>query len=414
MRTGHTAVSTAVVLVACFAAPASAQDAGGRDYTQWRGPNRDGAVASFTRPRSWPEKLTLKWKVDVGAGYATPIVAGNRVYSFSRRDGDEVMMALDADAGKTVWQTGYPAPYKMNPATKSHGQGPKSTPLLYEGKLYTLGIGGVVTCFNAASGEVVWQKPAPPVDPLYGTAMSPVADRGRVIFHVGGHNQGALTAFDAKTGDVAWSWSGDGPAYGSPIIVERDGTRQVVTLTQQNIVVLDADSGQLLFQHPWGNRFSNNSITPVVYRDMIIVSGYELGTLALRLVRRNEKWEADTLWHTQDVSMYMSNPVVVGDTLYGLSQKAKGQFFALDVKTGKVSWRGQPREADNTAIAKAGDLLFLLNDDAELLVAASNPAGIEPLRRYTVADSATWAQPAISGNRVFVKDVSALALWTFN
>jgi len=112
--------------------------------------------------------------------------------------------------------------------------------------------------------------------------------------------------------------------------------------------------------------------------------------------------------------MYVSNPVVVGDTLFGLSHRASGQFFALDAKTGTTLWLGPPRQATNTAVVKAGDLLFLLNDDGELIVARSSRTRFEPIKRYTVADSATWAQPTISGNRVFVKDVSSLTLWTVN
>jgi outer membrane protein assembly factor BamB len=385
-----------------------------RDYTQWRGQNRDGSAASFQPPKTWPEKLSLKWKVDVGAGYSTPVLVGNRVYMHTRRGESEVMMALDSETGKTVWETGYPAPYKMNPATKNHGQGPKSTPLFVNGRLYSLGISGIVSAFNAADGKLLWQKPGPAVDPLYGTAMSPVFDRGLVIFHVGGHNDGALTAFDAATGDVKWSWKGDGPGYASPIVVELDGVRQVVTITQRNIVGVDAASGQLLWQKPWVSRSTNNSITPIFYDRTIIVTGHDLGTARLRPARKDGTWNVETVWETQDVGMFMSNPVLVGDTLYGLSHKASGQFFALDAKSGKVLWLGEPREATNTAIVKAGDLLFLLNDDAELIVAFGNPAGLEPLRRYTVADSSTWAQPTVSGNRVFIKDVSNLTLWTIN
>jgi outer membrane protein assembly factor BamB len=112
--------------------------------------------------------------------------------------------------------------------------------------------------------------------------------------------------------------------------------------------------------------------------------------------------------------MYVSNPVVVADTLFGLSHRARGQFFALDAKAGTVLWLGPPREAENTALVKAGDLLFLLNDDAELIVAKASRSRFEPIARYTVADSATWAQPTISGNRIFVKDVTSLSLWTFD
>ena len=409
-RLAATAASI-VALTSGFAVTTRAQS-NPRDYPQWRGASRDGSASGFQAPTMWPQALSLKWKVEIGEGYATPIVVGNRVYTHSRQGANEVMWALDADTGKTVWQTPYPAPYKMNPATKNHGQGPKSTPLFVDGRLFTLGIGGIVSAFNAADGKLLWQKPGPTVDPLYGTAMSPVFDRGNVIFHVGGQDNGALTAFDAATGNVKWAWTGDGPAYASPIVVELGGTRQVVTISQRNIVGVDASTGQLLWQKPWVSRSTNNSITPILYDGTLLVTGHDLGTARIRPVRNGAAWTVETLWETQDVGMFMSNPVLLGDTLYGLSHKASGQFFALDARSGKVLWLGEPRQATNTAVVKAGNLLFLLNDDAELIVAGASPTGIEPVRRYTVADSATWAQPTISGNRVFIKDVAHLALWT--
>jgi outer membrane protein assembly factor BamB len=395
------------------AVPAAAQ-LSSPDYPQWRGQNRDGSASAFAAPKSWPQKLTLKWKVDVGAGYATPLVVGNRVYTLARQNGDEVMMALDAVTGKPIWQTRYAAPYKMNPATASHGEGPKSTPLYYGGKLYTLGISGIASAFEASNGKLLWQKPAPPVDPLFGTAMSPAADRDVVVFHVGGHSRGALTAFDVNTGAAKWAWTGDGPAYASPMIVEIGGTRQVVAVTQQKVVGVDLASGQLLWERPLVSPHATNAVTPIINADTVIVTTQDAGVTAFKPTKRNSQWSTDTVWETREVGMKLSNPVLLGDTLYGLSHKHSGQLFALDARTGKVLWLGKEREASNIAFVVAGDLLFLLNDDAELTVAKSSRTGFEPLHRYTVADSATWAQPAISGNRIFVKDVSTLALWMLN
>jgi outer membrane protein assembly factor BamB len=382
------------------------------DWPQWRGPNRDGAVVSFTEPRSWLEQLTRKWRIDVGLGYATPIVIGNRVYMYTRQGDNEVLRALDAETGAPVWQTRYPAPFTMNPAAASHEKGPKSTPAFANGKLFTLGMSGIVTAFDASNGKQLWQKGAPPVGPAYGTAMSPLVDRGLVIVHVGGHNQGALTAFTADTGEVKWSWKGDGPAYGSPIVTEVDGTRQVITLTQENLVGVSAATGELLWRRPFTTSYSQNAITPLLYGQTVIVSGLEKGVTAFRITKRNGQWVTENVWENPAVSMYMSNAVIVRDTLFGLSHTKSGQFFCLDAKTGKTLWTTRGREATNAAIVRAGDLLFVLKDDAELIVARGSTAGFEPVRRYSVAESATWAQPVISGNRLFVKDVSTLALWT--
>lgn len=380
-----------------------------QNYPQWRGRERDGAASGFSEPKSWPKNLTRRWKVPVGEGYATPIVVGKTVYSFTRRGGDEVMMALNATTGKTVWQTSYSAPYTPGSPAAAHGAGPKATPLFYNGKLYTLGISGIVSAFDAATGKLVWQKSAPPEQPFFGTAVSPLGDKGLVIVHPG--NYGPLTAFDANTGDVKWTAKGDG-TFASPIIVELGGTRQVVSMTQQNVVGVSVADGALLWQYPWVSSMTPSAITPILYGETIIVSGQAMGVMALKPTSRDGKWVADVAWETKDVSMFLSNPVLVGDTLFGLSERARGQFFALDAKNGKVLWLGQPREAANTSVVKAGALLFLLNDDAELIVARSSRKGFEPLKRYTVADSATWAQPSISGNRVFIKDVLSLALWT--
>src|ERR1700687_3940629 len=214
------------------------------DWPQWRGPDRDGATASFVEPKTWPARLNRKWKVEVGLGYASPLVVANRIYMFSRQGENEVMSALDADSGKVLWRTAYPAPFTMNPAAAPHGAGPKSTPAFANGKLYSIGMTGIVTAFDAAEGRQLWQKPASRVATLYTThSFSPVVDRGLVIFHVGGHNQGALTAFDADTGEEKWRWSGDGPGYGSPIVAELDGIRQIVTITQGKIVSVDPATG---------------------------------------------------------------------------------------------------------------------------------------------------------------------------
>jgi outer membrane protein assembly factor BamB len=398
---------------ACLALAASlaAQGRPG-DWPQWRGPGRDGVVASFTPPAAWPDRLTHKWKVDVGLGYATPIVVGDRVYMFSRQGDDEVLAALEAASGSRIWTFKYAAPFTISPAAARHEKGPKSTPTFADGRLFLLGMTGIVTAVDAATGKQLWQKPEVQAQPLYHTGMSPLVDRGLMIVHVGGHNQGSLTAYDVKSGAVKWHWDGDGPGYGSPMAVDVAGTRQIVTLTQENVVGVAAATGELLWKRPLTTPYSQNAITPILYNDMVIVSGLDNAVTAFRIAKKDAGWTTENVWQNTQVSMYMANGVILNDTLVSLSHKNSGQFFALDAKTGKTIWTSAPRQAQNAAIARAGDLLFVLKDDAELVVARSGARGLEPIRSYTVADSATWSAPAISGDRIFVKDVSSLALWT--
>ena len=404
----------ALRLALCAALAAATAAAQGRpgDWPQWRGPARDGVVGAFSPPAAWPEKLTRRWKVDVGLGYATPIVVADRVYMFSRQGDNEVLAALDAGSGKEVWSFKYAAPFTISPAAARHEKGPKSTPTFADGRLFILGMSGIVTAVDAATGKQLWQKAATNPQPLYHTGMSPLVDRGLAIVHVGGHNQGALTAFDTRTGMVRWRWDGDGPAYGSPMAVDVDGTRQIVTLTQENIVGVSAATGELLWKRPFSTPFTQNAITPILYNQTVIASGLDQGVSAFRIVKKGAAWATENVWENAQVSLYMANGVIVNDTLVSLSHKNSGQFFALDAKTGRTLWTSAPRQAQNAAIVRAGDILLILKDDGDLVVARSGSKGLEPIRTYTVADSATWAAPAISGERIFVKDVSSLALWT--
>ncbi len=388
-----------------------------QDWNQWRGAGRDGAVNGFVAPKNLPEQLKLKWKIDVGVGHASPVVFAKRVFLHSRQGEQEVVAAFDLDTGKPLWKDRYPVNYTMNPAAIPHGKGPKSTPVIADGQLYTLGINGVLSCYDAAAGKLKWRKEFSKefktTSPDFGVAMSPLVDRGLVIAHVGGLDSGALTAFDAATGAVKWQWKGDGPAYASPIVVELGGVRQVITQSQVNIIGVAESSGELLWKIPFTTEYLQNIVTPVLYKDTLIFSGIDKSTFAVRLAKRDGKWTPETLWENKEVPMYMNSPVLVGDYLYGMSHKKKGQYFCLDARTGKTLWASEGREGDNAAIVSAGATLFFLDDGAELTVASANDKKYEVLKKYTVATSPTWAHPAFVGKQVLIKDQNSLALWSF-
>ena len=149
----HRALIVIAIVVGLSAANLAQQTAA--DVTQWRGANRDGVVTGFTAPATWPAQLTQRWKIDIGTGYATPLVVGNRVYLFSRQADDEVMSAIDAASGKVLWRTAYAAPFTMNSAAVPHGKGPKSTPVIFNGRLFAIGMTGVVTAYDAGVGQAV-------------------------------------------------------------------------------------------------------------------------------------------------------------------------------------------------------------------------------------------------------------------
>ena len=392
---------------------AGAGTAAAQDWTQWRGADRDGSVANFVAPKAWPDQLKSKWKVQVGIGHASPLVVGKTVYLHSRQGESEVVAAYDIETGKVAWKDTYLVDYTMNMAATGHGKGPKSTPVFSGGRLYTLGITGVLSCYDTAKGKLAWRKEFAQrfgeKAPDFGTAMSPMVDNGLVIVHAGGNNKGGLVALDAATGTEKWAWTGDGPGYASPIAVEIAGKRQIITQSRNNIVGIWADNGGLLWKIPFDTGYVQNIVTPIQYRDLLIFSGINKGVFAVR-VGWNNKWVTETVWHNKEVGMYMNSPVLSGNLLFGMSHKNKGQFFCLDAATGKTLWTGDPRQGENAAMLIAGDTIFSLTNDAELIVTSAATKGGSVVKKYKVADSPTWAHPAISGKRILIKDQTSLAL----
>lgn len=386
-----------------------------QDWSQWRGPSRDGLAAGVQQRTSWPASLTTAWKVTVGEGHASPVVAVGRVFVFARRGEDEVLECLDLSTGKSLWKQSQPVPYTMNPAAAAHGKGPKSTPVVAGGRVFTLGIAGTLSAFDAASGRVLWRKDFKQTfkatSPTFGTAMSPIVDGGLLIAHVGGHDDGSLSAFDVATGVERWSWKADGPGYASPLVATLAGTRQVVTQTQGHVVGLSVDKGELLWKIPFTTAYVQNAVTPVISGDVVVYSGLDKGVSAVRIVKRGAAFGVEPVWSNDLVSNYMATPVLEAGVLYGLSHKKKGQLYALDAATGRTFWLSEGRLGDNAALVSAGKSLLALTTDSVLIVAKQDKQAYSVVRTYPVADTPTWAHPALAREGILVKDRESLALW---
>ncbi len=376
-----------------------------QDWPQWRGPDRTGTT-SWAAPDVWPEALETRWQVSVGLGHSSPAVVGKLIYQFARRGERELIRALQLGDGKTLWESSYEAPYRMNPAATGHGPGPKSSPLVTAGKVYTLGIHGIVSCHDAASGQRVWQTNTD-ASPIYGHAMSPLLADDKLIVHVGSSGKGALSALDPQTGRPIWRYEGDGPGYASPILVELDGVRQIVTQTDAHIVGVSLDTGKLLWRTAFKTPYDQNVVTPILHGSRLIFSGLEARTFAISLSANEPK----EVWSNR-LTFYMSTPVLVGDELIGFSDKKSGHFVVLDATTGETKWAGSPRQGDNAALVVAGEWLLTLTDRAELSVRLPSDSGLVPVRSYSVADSPTWAHPVPTSEGILVKDEESLTLWS--
>lgn len=403
---------TRTIGLACFflAGTAFAQD-----WPQWRGPNRDNKVAGFTEPKVWPKELTKKWKVDVGVGESSPVLVGDRVYTFGRQDGDEVTRCLNAADGKEIWKAKYAAAFA--PRGDGGYPGPRSTPAVGGGKICTLGVNGLLICRDGASGKELWRQDKG--FPQFHTSTSPIIADG--ICYV---LAGSLCAIDLNTGKFHWTAASVKAGYGSPVFMTVDGVKQIVTPCADAIVGVDAKTGKVLWDVKIGTAWQNNYSTPVVDGDMVYYSitpagkfgkgpkgDVATGLIALKIGKKADSFTATQVWKAAPADRYHT-PVLAEGRLFGVSNTNKG-FFCLDPKTGSELWKDSTPRGQAGSIINAGSILLSVNADKYLVAMRPSSKKYEEVAKYRVSDAETWCVPIIAGNRVFVKDkAGALTLWT--
>lgn len=343
------------------------------DWPQWRGANRDAKVTGFEAPATWPRSLTEKWKVKIGDGVATPSLVGDRLYVFSREGNDEVIRCLDAKTGKEIWSD----KYESGPATgaASGFPGPRCSPTVADGKVVTLGVRGVLSCYDAASGKKLWRKDDTKGWPSFYTSSSPVIVNGMCIAQLGsggggmgggrrpgggrppagnpppsaltqppggrqtgggggGSGTGAIVAFDLNSGEQKWKCDADGTAYASPELLTVDGKKMLVAQTAGSVVGVDLADGKQLWKVPFRTRY--NAATPVVDHQTIIFSGSGGGTHAIQVEKSGDGYAAKNLWDARSPSVQYNTPIVKNGHVFGLSDD--DMIFCLDAKTGKSVW----------------------------------------------------------------------------
>jgi outer membrane protein assembly factor BamB len=390
---------------------AGASDLFAQDWPQWRGPNRDGKVTGFSAPQTWPTNLTQTWQVPVGKGDSTPALVGDKLYTFGRQDADEVVLCLDAASGKTLWESKYPADYVVTGPPARH-PGPRSSPVVADGKVCALGVGGIFSCLDAASGKVLWRKQS--TNDFLGigykvdTAMSPIVVDGRCVVAVGGPTNGAFFAFDLASGEPKWKWDGNGPAFASPAVMTVQGTKQIVTLTAKYLVGLSLSDGKLLWQVPFEAAQGNNT-TPIIDGQTVIYTGQGKGMFAVKIAAQASAFTATPLWTNASVGARFTTPVLKDNLLFGYN----GSFFCANAQTGATLWTDSTKRGQSAAMLDAGSVILALTGNSELAAFKPSDKEYTELARIKIASTETWAHPVVAGKRVFVRDLDSVALWTF-
>jgi len=381
-----------------------------QDWPQWRGPNRDGKVSGFTAPQTWPKELKLRWKTPVGTGDATPALVGDKLYVFARQGVEEVTTCLEVDRGEEQWTSKYAA--QAVTGAPSRHPGPRSSPAVADGKIVTLGVGGVLSCLDAASSKLLWRKDEfPKVVPEFFTAMSPIIVDGMCIAHLGGKDNGAIIAFDLATGSEKWRWAGEGPAYSSPALVTVEGTKQIVAMTEKSVVGVAASDGKLLWQIPFApTGMAQNAATPIVDGQTVIYTGQGRGTKAVKIEKQGDGFVTKELWSNPDLAPQFNTPVLKNGLLFAISNR--GNFYCLNAQTGQTAWTDTNPLSGFGTIVDVGSVLLALPEKAGLIVLKPDGKQYSEITRYKVADTPTYAHPVVAGNRVFVRDQDSVTLWT--
>ena len=384
-----------------------------QDFPQWRGVNRDGNVAGLKAPHTWPKEFKQEWKITVGLGDAGPVLAGNKLYSFSRQGTDEIVLCLDAFSGKELWQDKYPAVVVTGPSASAH-QGPRSTPAVADGKIVTLGVGGVLSCLNAYDGKLLWRKEnTSNLFPAFYTAMSPIILDGICVAYLGGKDNGSIIAHDLATGQEKWKWTGDGPTYSSPVIMTLDGKKQLVVYTEKSLIGISVADGKQLWKSetPPQNRFYN-AATPVIDGQTIICTGQGSGTKAIKIERQGTEFVTKELWNNPDLGTKYNTPVIKDGFLYGLSNGRK--FYCLDMEKGQTMWTDTTMNSDFGSILNCGSIMLSLPSNSNLIVFKPNEKAYNELTRIKISDKPIFSTPVVSGDKIFIKDAETLTLYKIN
>lgn len=412
------------------------------DWPQYRGPQCDGVWRETGIVAQLPSSPTYRWRTPIGGGFAGPAVAGGRVYvcdrvvqqgeavpenKWNRTDpvqGKERVHALDAVSGRILWTHEYPCRY-----TISYPAGPRATPTVHDGKVYTLGAMGDLRCLDAVTGRLIWSKNyvhdfGTKMNP-WGMAAAPLVDGRKLIVLPGGADHAGVMALDLQTGKEIWrALDSADPGYAAPIVIRCGGTRQLIVWCPVGLFGLDPETGRVFWQESCDVKMGHSIASPVFDPGsrLLFVTSFFNGPLMVRIDAESPR--ATVAWRgqsnselpgrTEGLHGLMSTPVILGEHLYGVC--SYGQFRCLEAGTGKRIWEtleptGEARWS-TAFLVRHADRFFLFNEQGELILARLSPQGYQEQGRMKIIEPTmnagrrlvVWSYPAFADRSVFVRN----------
>jgi outer membrane protein assembly factor BamB len=325
----------------------------------------------------------------------------------------ESVSAFDAKTGELAWKS-VPIERAKFADPFGFGSGPRGTPAVADGKLYALGITGILSCVDTATGKLLWEvdtlKQYQASNLFFGTSCSPLVVDDLVVVSVGGKGA-SIVAFDRKNGKERWKALDDAASYASPIVVGKGKTRQVVFLTSKRLVALYPLDGKLLWEYPLVDKLQESSTTPVVAGDILFASSVTFGGVALKNSAGDAGPTVKQLWVNPAYNCYFSTPVAVGQQLYlvtGSLLAKKATLRCVETATGKELWKRENVGKYHASLLRTGDnKLLMLEEAGELVLVQPDPKEYRELARGKICGT-TWAHPALADGRLYVRDKNDL------
>jgi hypothetical protein len=386
-------------------------------WTQWRGPARDGIAAGA----KWPETLgadSLKksWRVNLGPGYSGPLVSSNAVFVTETKNRKwEIVTALDRATGRTLWTNQWEGAMTVPFFAKANGDWIRATPALDGGRLYVAGMCDVLVCLDAASGKEIWRvdfvKEYKAPMPDFGFVSSPLVDETAVYVQAGG----AVAKLDKLTGKTLWRAMSDGggmmgSAFSSPTFGNIAGKNQLLVQSRETLAGLDPVDGKVLWKQDVKAFRGMNILTPLPYGDGVFTSTYGGKTILYSISKSGDAFAVREKW-VEKAQGYMSTPVVIGGHAY---QHTKSQRFrCLDLATGEETWMSDRSFGKYWSLVAQGDRMLGLDEKGILYLLRANPQKLELLGEAKVADAESWAHLAVADRDLFVRDLEGISAFAW-
>jgi outer membrane protein assembly factor BamB len=388
-----------------------------QDWSQWRGPNREGIVKKAGFNLDWAQKKpSLSWTFrQAGAGYSAPVVVGTTLYCQGAAEEGDFAFALDTKTGKLKWKQILGEQF-----VESRGNGPRGSVTVDGDKLYLIRGGGQIHCLSAADGKMLWQKDFK--DDFDGKMMSgwgfsesPLIDGKLVIFSPGG-SDGSVIALDKNTGATVWRTTDltDNAAHSSAIVAEVDGIRQYILLTAKCAAGVAPKDGKLLWKVDVPGFRTAVIPTPIYHDHMVyITNGYNFGCILVKLTRSGDIFNTETVYANQNMMNAHGGVVLMNGYIYGYADRPVSGWVCQDLKTGENVWVEKNDEVSKGAVLAVNDRLLLMNEKGGMItVVAASPDGWKEFGRMPIPerseiktmDNSVWTHPVVADGKLFMRD----------